>query len=294
MKPLSQKTKGILLIICSAFCFACMNLFVRMSGDIPSIQKSFFRNLVSFAFAVTMILKSRTTVKIEKKAILPLILRSTAGTVGILCNFYAVDHMAIADASLLNKLSPFFVVIFSFLILNEKIRGYQLVCILTAFAGSLFVIKPTVDIFQNPASLIGALGGMSAGMAYAFVRLCSQKGVKGPVIVAFFSGFSCLIVLPMGILKFTPMTGTQIVYLLLAGLAAAGGQFTITAAYSHAPAREISVYDYSQILFSTLLGLVFLQELPDVYSFVGYVIIIGASVAMFILNMKRNGERIQI
>ena len=291
MKLSNEKTRGIFLIICSAFCFACMNMFVRLSGDLPSIQKSFFRNLVSFAFAISMILKNRVSVNIKKEAVVPLILRSIAGTMGILCNFYAVDHMAIADASLLNKLSPFFVVIFSFLILKEDIKGYQLVCILTAFAGSLFVIKPTADIFQNPAALIGALGGMSAGAAYAFVRLCGQKGVKGPVIVAFFSGFSCLSVLPFVIFGFVPMTGMQILFLLLAGLAAAGGQFTITAAYTHAPAREISIYDYSQILFSTLLGFVFLHELPDGYSFVGYMIIIGASVAMFILNRKRDKER---
>jgi len=287
----NQKTKGILLIICSAFCFACMNLFVRMSGDIPSFQKSFFRNLVAFAFAIGLILKNRTAVKIEKNAVFPLIFRSCAGTIGILCNFYAVDHLKIADASLLNKLSPFFVVIFSFLFLNEKIKGYQFLCILTAFAGSLFVIKPTPEIFENPAALIGALGGMSAGAAYAFVRLCSKKGVKGPVIVAFFSGFSCLTVLPMVILQYEPMSGKQIMYLLLSGLAAAGGQFTITSAYTHAPAREISIYDYTQILFSTCLGFVFLSELPDLYSIIGYVIIIGASVAMFKMNMKRSNER---
>ena len=103
------------------------------------------------------------------------------------------------------------------------------------------MIKPTADIFQNPAALIGALGGLSAGAAYAFVRLCGQKGVKGPVIVAFFSGFSCLIVLPFMVFDFVPMTVEQILFLLLAGLAAAGGQFTITAAYTHAPAREISI-----------------------------------------------------
>ena len=80
------------------------------------------------------------------------------------------------------------------------------------------------------------------------------------------------------------MTVTQILFLLLAGLSAAGGQFAITAAYSYAPAREISIYDYTQIIFSTLLGLVFLQELPDRYSLIGYFIIIGASLVMFLMN----------
>ena len=58
---------------------------------------------------------------------------------------------------------------------------------------------------------------------------------------------------------------------------AAGGQFSITSAYTYAPAKEISVYDYTQVLFAAVLGFVFLKQVPDVYSLVGYVIIIGVA-----------------
>ena len=67
-------------------------------------------------------------------------MRSIGGTGGIKCNFYAIDHLVIADASMLNKLSPFFVLIFSYLILKEKVKLYQGRCIIVAFIGSLFVI----------------------------------------------------------------------------------------------------------------------------------------------------------
>ncbi len=285
-----SKNLGILFIICSAFCFSCMNLFVRLSGGLPSIQKSFFRNFIAMLFALIIIVKNKVPFTVTRRSIGPLLVRSIMGTLGILCNFYAVDHLAIADASMLNKLSPFFVVIFSYLILKEKVNFYQTACITVAFFGSLFVIKPTASIFQHPASLIGMLGGLGAGVAYTFVRVASKRGVKGPVIVAFFSGFSCLVTLIPLLLDYHPMTGSQLFFLLLAGLAAAGGQFSITAAYSYAPAREISVYDYTQIIFSTLLGLIFLQELPDIYSFIGYTIIIGASVVMFLLNNRKEKQ----
>ena len=80
-------------------------------------------------------------------------------------------------------------------------------------------------------------------------------------------------------------TVKQLVFLFMTGFAAAVGQFSITAAYSHAPAREISVYDYSQIIFAALLGFFFLGEIPDVLSVVGYVVIGAASLIMF--EMKR-------
>lgn len=98
------------------------------------------------------------------------------------------------------------------------------------------------------------------------------------MIVFFFSTFSTLFVLPFVIADFKPMTGTQFLILLAAGASAAGGQLSVTAAYSRAPAKEISVFDYSQILFAALLGFLFLGELPDVYSVIGYVVIIGAAV----------------
>ena len=113
--------KGIICIIISAFSFAVMNMLVRLAGDIPSIQKSFFRNAVAAIFALAIVLKDRHDITVGRRNIPLLILRSVLGTVGILCNFYAVDHLVLADASMLNKLSPFFTLICSAIFLKEKV-----------------------------------------------------------------------------------------------------------------------------------------------------------------------------
>lgn len=107
--------KGMIMIILSAFFFACMNVSVRLAGNLPSVEKSFFRNLVAAVFAAVILCKDHTLPKVNKKYWGPLILRCVCGTMGILCNFYAIDHLLVADASILNKLSPFFAIIFSFL-----------------------------------------------------------------------------------------------------------------------------------------------------------------------------------
>lgn len=282
--------KGMLLIIISAFCFACMNVCVRLSGDLPSAQKSFFRNLVAAFFAAILIWRNHINLRVERKEWGTLALRCIFGTLGILCNFYAVDHLLVADASILNKLSPFFIIVFSYFILKEKIKPVQAVCVGLAFIGCLFVVKPG---FHNAAlvpALIGVAGGMGAGIAYTMVRKLGTHGVKGPLIVFYFSSFSCLSVVPWLIFNYTPMTPKQVGILLLAGLFAAGGQFTITAAYTFAPANKISIFDYTQILFATMLGYFLFQEIPDGYSFVGYGLIILASFAMFLYNRKA-GER---
>ncbi len=61
-------------------------------------------------------------------------------------------------------------------------------------------------------------------------------------------------------------------------MAATGGQLCITAAYTHAPAKEISVYDYTQVVFAAVWGFVLWGQVPDIYSIIGYIIIIGVAI----------------
>lgn len=296
---MSKKQKAIVYIIISAFCFALMNCFVRLAGDLPTIQKSFFRNFIAVFASLIIIInngsKSGSTSRLKsiadelkyKKSDLPLlILRSAFGTLGILGNFYAVSRLNISDASMLNKLSPFFAIIFSFIFLKERPKLFQSIGVLIAFIGSLFIIKPSMDFTQTFPAVIAFLGGVGAGIAYTAVRALGQRGVKGPKIVFFFSAFSCVVTLPYILFNYAPMTLNQLLMLVCAGIAASGGQFGITAAYTNAPAKEVSVFDYSQIIFAAVLGYILFDQIPDIYSVIGYIIIIGVSVALFFYNRK--------
>ena len=285
-----SKYKGIIMIILSAFFFALMNMFVRLSGDLPTPEKGFFRNLVAFIFALVLMLKNRESFQFHKENLPLLIGRSLAGTLGILGNFYAVDHLALGDASILNKMSPFFAIIFSLIFLKEKLKFPQVAILCGAFIGAMFVVKPSFSNADLFASLCGLFGGIAAGAAYSMVRALGKRGERGSFIVLFFSGFSCLSMLPFMIADFKLFSVYQLCMLLLAGLAAAGGQFTITAAYTYAPAREISIYDYSQIIFASALGFFVFADVPDLYSIIGYVIIVLMAVVMFMYNNRKEKD----
>jgi drug/metabolite transporter (DMT)-like permease len=116
------------------------------------------------------------------------------------------------------------------------------------------------------------------------VRRLGQIGANKAYIVFFFSAFSCVVTLPYLILSYMPMSWKQLLILILAGLAAAGGQFGVTSAYCYAPAKEISVYDYTQIIFAAGLGFLLFAQIPDWLSILGYCIIISMAAAMFIYN----------
>jgi drug/metabolite transporter (DMT)-like permease len=262
-----------------------MSLFVRLSGDLPTFQKAFFRNIIA-TIAATAVLARSKSFKMQKGSLPSLLLRSVTGAVGVVCNFYAIDKMNISDASILNKLAPFFTVIFSIIILREKASWKDWLFVGFAFVGAVFVVKPSKDIASSFPALIGVLGGLGAGMAYTFVRKLGQQGERKAYIVFFFSLFSTIVMLPPMIIQYQPMLWWQVLFLLGAGCMAAGAQFSLTAAYTYAPAKSISVYDYTQVLFTALWGLLFLSEMPDWISVIGYVIIIGAALAKYMVARK--------
>lgn len=281
----SERTLGILCILGAAFCFSLMSVFVRLAGDVPTMQKIFFRNLVATFAAFLILAREGKGFRIHPGCLGGHLARSITGMLGMVANFWAIDHLGMADANMLNKLSPFFAILMSMFILREYPNLVDILSVVAAFIGAVFVVRPGAGLASLPA-LVGVLGGLGAGAAYTFVRQMSQKGERGPEIVMFFSTFTCVCSIPFFAFNFQPMTARQWIFLLLAGCAAAGGQLSITGAYRHAPAKEISVFDYSQILYAALWGFFLFGEVPDALSFVGYVIIIGAAVFRCIFNLR--------
>lgn len=284
-----NRRKGIFYILCASFFFAMMSIFVRLSGDLPVFEKAFFRNFVAAVAAAITIIRTKTPIRIGKGNRKFVLARAIFGTIGLTANFYAIDHLNLADANMLNKLSPFFAIIFSYFILKEKVRPLQALAVGGAFLGALLIIKPTGSNLALFPALIGLLGGIGAGAAYTCLRRAAQGGVAGPVIVLCFSAFSCVAVLPILCATFVMPSPYQLAMLLLCGLCATGGQFSITTAYTYAPAREISVYDYAQVIFSALLGFWLFDQTPDKWSFLGYGLIIAMAIVNYWYN-NRKGE----
>lgn len=284
---INNKKKGTLYIIIAAVSFALMFVMVACAGDLPTLQKVFFRNIVAFIVAIGIIFKgSKEKIIINKKMFLDLTLRSVFGLTSVICNFYAVDHLFLSDANMLMNTNPFFAILFSYIFLKEKIKPYQVIAILIAFVGCLFIIKPSFNLTDYGASLIGLFGGMFSGLAYAWLRKLSVYKIPGKYVVAFFSGFSIIVMFPFMMISFVPMTSNQLVILMLAGVFATFGQFFVTNAYYYAPAKEISGYMYTQVIFTALFGYFLFNQMPDIFSIIGYLTIISTGMFMFVKSKR--------
>ena len=285
-KVRNQHLIGIIFILLAALGFSLMTFFVKLSGDLPTMQKVFFRNAVAAVIASVSLFRSKEKFHVQKGSWGWLFLRSFMGFLGIVANFWAIDRLGLADSNILNKMSPFFAIIMSYFLLKERPNRVEWISVLIAFIGAVFVVKPSAGVASLPA-VVGLISGFCAGFAYTCVRKLGIMGERRPVIVFVFSTFSCLCAVPFLIFDYHPMTWLQLLYLILSGVSAALGQFSITAAYTHAPAKEISVFDYTQVLFAAALGGIFFGDRPDVYSIIGYIIIIGTAVFRWYYNLHK-------
>lgn len=274
--------KGILCIIIAGFGFALMSLFVKLSGDLPSMQKGFFRNIIAVFISSIPLIKHWKVINIPRNNTgwLVLISRSVFGTIGLVLNFYAISHISLADSSIIQKLSPFIIIILSYIFFKEEMTKFQVFAIIIAFIGITLIIKPSANNIISMGALAALLGALCAGIAYTCVRYLGTHNISGEFIIFFFSSLSSLMLLPYLILDYRTMTYYQLSMLILAGISATIGQYGVTFAYKFAAAKNISVFDYSQVLFSGIFGYMFFGEFPDFQSLIGYIIVISVGIVL--------------
>jgi drug/metabolite transporter (DMT)-like permease len=267
--------KAMAWMLLSGLCFALMGAMVKVAGDTPLPAKVFFRNLVTLGITSAIALRTGENVAARAPQAWRLVLRSLCGLAGVALYFYALGSMNLADASLLNKTSPFFASGLAVVLMGEKFRRALVPALLLAFAGAILVIKPRFDYSALPA-LAGLGSGLFAGMAYALVR--SMKGRFSPNRIIFtFSLISSVATAPFLLINPPSPSAVQWWALIGTGVFAAGGQFGLTFAYHHARVSRISVFTYLHVLFALVVGFVIWGERPDLWSWLGGVLIVTAA-----------------
>lgn len=278
MKNISEKQKAIAAMIISAFAFSCMGVFIKYIGDIPTPQKALIRSIVIMIASLIMF-KSNNHKFNEIKHIKLLTLRSMLGTVGILFNYYAIDHLILSDANVIFRLSTVFLLITCYIFLGEKLLKYQIVGIVIAFIGVVFIVKPSFDFDFFPF-LIALGGSILSALAYTTLRYLGPRE-KPITVVLFFSTFTAVVLLPYIAFTYEPMTMVQIGFGVAAGLSAFVGQLGVTMAYKHAPAKEVSIYGYLGVIFSAIFSILIFDAAPDVLSLVGYILVFTSAYYMY-------------
>ncbi len=280
IKSLDKEIKrAVIAMIIASSSFAMMAVMVKLSGGrIPLFQQVFFRNLIMIVFSGYSLIKNKASIYVEKNQRLNLTLRSLLGFAGVVCVFYASNNLPLAVAQILQKLNPIFVVIFAVIILGERLTKKGLLTTIAAFAGAVLVINPGgagIGFSALWPGLVGILSALFGGLAYVMVGRMKGK-VDGMVIIFYFSLFSTIAAaFPMA-MNYVAPTGKEWLYLIMIGIFAAGGQYFITKAYTGAAASRVTIFDYTGVVLSPVLGIIIFSEGLTLRTFIGMVIIIAS------------------
>ncbi len=271
---MKDRNKGILFMIASSLFFALMAAAVKFTGDIPTMEKVFFRNIVGCIVSGYIMIKSGAGFKGNNPKYLSY--RAFLGFLGVVFYFYAIGNLPLADAVVLNQMNPFFVIILAALFLGEKIKKLQIPAIILAVVGVVFIAQPKFNYTLVP-TIAGLLSAVFAAAAYTMIRHLSKTD-SSHAIVFYFTGISTIITIPFMILgEFVLPDLVTLISLLTVGIFATLAQYLMTTSYSYAEAGDLSIYSYGNTIFSIFVGIILWGEIPNLLSTVGVLFILSGA-----------------
>lgn len=264
---------GVRYMLLSALGFALMAACVKaVSGyGIPVLEIVAARALVSLAISYLDVKRKRISLWGHNKPLL--VARGVAGASALVCVYYALTTLPLAEATIIQYIYPLFTAVLAFLFLKEQVHRSTMVCIVLSLLGLVIMVKPDLlfgsmvelPLFSVMVALLGAFG---SAVAYVIVRRLSQSE-DSSVIIFYFP----LIALPFSVVllgdDFVMPGTTELVLLLLVGIFTQIGQIGLTKAMQHEVASKATAFSYVQVLFSMALGWAFFTEIPTLWTWIG-------------------------
>jgi drug/metabolite transporter (DMT)-like permease len=276
-------TPGMRYMIAAALAFSVMSLMVRYAGQwLPSQEMVVARAV--FSLVVTGLYLYRAKISPWGNNRRLLLARGIIGYAGLAAFYYALVHMPLAEATVIQYTNPVFAAVLAVWLLGERMRRREVVLVLLSIAGVLLISKPSF-IFGGHSNLkplvvaIGMIGAIGSGTAYVLVRkLSATEHVM--VIVFYFSMASTVCAIPMAIPG--AVWPSAIGWLLLLGIAITTqiAQVSLTHGLKLERAGKATAIAYTQIVFAALWGALFFHEVPHWNTIAGTVLIVGATLAL--------------
>lgn len=283
---------GVRYMVLSALGFALMTACVKMVStyDIPVLEIVAGRALVSLILSYADIKRKRLSPWGHNKSLL--ILRGTAGALALMCVYYAVTTLPLAEATLLQYMHPVFTAMLALFFLKERVQKSTAVCIALCLAGLVFIVNPgqSIDSSELPLLSVGIalLGAFGSAIAYVTVKKLS-KTEDSSVIIFYFP----LIALPLSLIllgdSFVVPDWKSLGLLILVGIFTQIGQIGLTKAMQTEVASKATAYSYVQVVFSMILGWALFNEIPSVSTLLGGALIILGALVNVSGSLKKKG-----
>ena len=268
--------QGALYMTVSALLFAAMALAVKVaSRGLPNAEVVFFRNLLGLGVLLPLMLPLSAR-GLATRHLAEHLVRALAGLGAMYCFFYAIGHMRVADAVLLNYSLPLFMPLIAWAWLKEPVPRRLWWALGVGFVGLLLILKPGLSLF-NPVALFGVAAAMLAALAQVGIRRLTRTEPVTRIVFYFGVIATAVSAVPLaGVWR--PPDATQWQVLLALGVLATLAQLALTRAYAHAPAAQVGPFLYMVVVFTTLLEGWYFEVWPDPLSIAGAVLVCTAGI----------------
>jgi len=272
-KSRKKISTGLIYMILAAFFFSLMAATVKaMAHRIPSQELVLARSIILFSITAMMIKKYHLPFWGRNKPLL--FLRGFFGFMGLSAFFFTLTHIPIADSVVIQYTSPLFTALMAPFILREPGSRKQWMIYLIAFSGILLIVRPGFSLTFVPAS-IGLFGAFSAGIAYNLIRKLRQT--EHPLnIILYLPAVSIPCSIPLIVNNFVMPRGMEWIWLTFIGIFTFIAQVFLTKSLHMEKAALATNASYISIVFSTMWGFIFWNEIPDLLTLAGAAIIIIA------------------
>jgi len=200
---------------------------------------------------------------------------SIAMLVSTLCFFSAVKYVGVAEAISISFVSPLVVVFLAWPLLGERITALRLAAVALGFAGVLVVIRPGSAVFHWASLLL-----LGSAFCYALYQIVIRRlaGVDHPATSIFYSVLlgSILLSFVLPIVWQTPRSWQDWLLFLSLGVLGGLGHYCVAKALTFASANLVAPFNYTQMIGSVIVGYLLFAEVPDLYTWLGTAVIVGA------------------
>jgi len=282
---------GMLLKIMSALCATLMLACVKgLNGAIPTGEVIFFRSFVAlFPLLLWLKLQGNVVKSLKTRNIFGHFIRGFSGTGGMYFNYLALVYISLADATAISYAAPLFTVLMAAILLKENVHISRWLAVVVGFSGIVIMLSSNLTLGHALRASGLTLDGAALGAVFALLAaVCSAtsnvqirflNGIETPgAIVFYFSLMTTLIGLSTALLGWSRPTGWQWALLIGCGLFGGVAQILVTLSLRYADASLLAPFDYTTLVWSMVIGYLFLDSLPEHATLTGAAIVAAAGI----------------
>ncbi len=267
--------KAALYMLATTVLISVMHAMIRhISATQHPFEIAFFRSFFGLIAFLPIFLRHGTRVLRTER--LPLhFARGVIQTGAMLMFFTAISLLPLAKLSALSFTSPLFASLFAIVLLGERVRLRRTAALLVGFAGTLIIIQPgTVSIETGTLLVLGS--SALWGFALIFVKRLSATD-SSVTIVTYMNLFLTPLALIPALFVWRWPTGQELLLLFLVGAIASSAHFAMTQAFRHADTTAVMPFDYTRLVWASILGFILFAEVPSLLTLLGGLIIAASA-----------------